>query len=68
MKRVAITAFIILSTLAFLLVALTSCAPTVVQGPAGPEGSVGPQGPEGDYRDRWDYRGQRDYRDRWGRI
>ena len=47
MKRVATTAFIILSTLVFLLVPLTSCAPTVVQGPAGPEGPEGPQGPEG---------------------
>ena len=47
MKRGAITAFIILSTLALLLVSLTSCAPTVVQGPAGPEGPVGPQGLEG---------------------
>ncbi|UCD54021.1 MAG: collagen-like protein [Dehalococcoidia bacterium] len=44
MKRVAITAFIILSTLVFLLVPLTGCAPTVVQGPEGPEGPAGPQG------------------------
>src|SRR4030042_138962 len=47
MKRVAIVAFIILGTLALLLVPLTSCAPAVVQVPAGPAGPAGPPGPAG---------------------
>ena len=59
MKRVAITAFIILGTLALLLFTVTSCGPAVIQGPpgstgatgpagpVGPEGPAGPQGPEG---------------------
>lgn len=47
MKRVAITAFIILGALALLPVLLTSCAPAVVQGPAGPTGATGPTGPVG---------------------
>lgn len=47
MKRVAIIAFIILVTFALLLITLTSCAPTVVQGPPGPTGATGPAGPVG---------------------
>ena len=50
MKRVAIIAFIILGTLALLLVTVISCVPVTVEGPpgpAGPPGSAGPQGPEG---------------------
>ncbi len=47
MKRKAIIALTILGTLALLLFAVTSCAPTVVQGPEGPMGPEGPEGPEG---------------------